>query len=129
MSIGDDLLEQQEIDNSSVLESADDGPDEQTLSDIYKNVTVNEDIILVIDAEDEEMLRKGLASIKYKANRAAREAGFELDARSLEFRVLPWTKEEKEKEQGWEGKIKIQVWLKAKQSIRVHRMMITDKEF
>jgi len=105
------------------------GPDNQTLSDIFKNVTINEDIILVIDAGAEEFLRRGLATIKYKANKVAKEAGIEYDSRSLEFRLLPWTAEEKKLDAGWQKKSKIQVYLKDKQSIRVHRMMITDKEF
>jgi hypothetical protein len=129
MSVGDDLTEQQEIDDSFVLESATDEVEEQTLADIFKNVTINEDIILVIDAGAEEFLRRGLAAIKYKANKAARDAGVEVDQRSLEFKILAWTEVEKHEDPGWEGKSKVQVYLKSKQSIRVHRLTITDKEF
>lgn len=116
-------------DAEETLQRMEDEANEQSLAELYKSVCLNEDIILVIDLGSEEMLRKGLTAIKYKTNKAAKDAGEPVDQRSLEFRMLDWTAAEKAEDADWPKKVKVQVWLKAKQSIRVHRMIITDKEF
>lgn len=102
---------------------------DQSFVTLYNSVLTNEDVIFVIDKEAEEALKKGLIAVKYKANKAAAYAETPTDKRSLEFQIVPWSKEELADPDYVEGKIKIQVWLKAKQSIRVHRIIITDKEF
>lgn len=108
-----------------------DEPDEVSMSEIYKQLTINDDIILVIDKEDEASLRTGLASVKYKTNKAIKESGIgSPESRTIEFRIIPWTPEEMESETvETEGRIKLQIFLKARSSIRVHQLIVTDKEF
>lgn len=103
--------------------------EDMSFAELYKTLTINEDIILVIDAESEESLRKGLTTLKYKTNKSAREAGISFDSRTLEFKVLPFTKEEELSIPDVESKLKVQVYLKAKSGVKVHKIVFTDKEF
>lgn len=119
------LKEEDSTDGSSSFSSE----EEMSLGELYKTLTVNEDIILVIDSDSEDTLRKGLIAMKYKANKVARDSGLDYDGRTMEFKILDWTNKEKEEDEDWDTKTKIQIYLKAKNAIKVHQLIITDKEF
>ena len=116
------ILESLEEEGSSLGEDT-------SIAELYQTLLVHEDLILVIDKEAEEPLRKGLITTKYKANKAAKERGEQVDGRALEFVILPFTEREESEVEFVEEKIKIQVYLKAKASIRIHKLILTDKEF
>ena len=115
-----------------VLELLDDevrGEGDRTMGDLYKELLINEDMILIIDREEEEQMKQGLIAVKYKYNKAAKTADRPTDNRALTFVTLPFTEEEEMTMEDLSAKTKIQVYLKARATIRVHKLIITDKEF
>lgn len=73
------------------MPSLDDPPDPSTmtLSEIYENLLAFGELILTIPADEEERLRKGLASVKAKANKRSLEEGMPLDKSTLSYNTSP----------------------------------------
>jgi len=99
----------------------DDGAGEVTLASIWKNVCIQEDIIIIIDKTEELRVRKLLSSLKAKENAKMRSAGLKPDDSTLEF-IEHKDFNEKEKD-----KIKLQIVLRRKPTVRVHKMIIAKE--
>lgn len=111
------------LEDPQILDVLDDEPG-TSIEDIYSFLLKNEDIILTIDAEQESELRRGLALVKHRHMNKLREAGIAPNGESkqLGFRVVdrvPNTEPEQ---------IRLQIWLKKRTSIKVHKMLVSDKE-
>lgn len=100
------------VDTSDVME--------MTLQDIYKQLILQEDIIIIIDAVDEPRVRKGLSSIKAKENAKLRDNNLPTDNSTLEFKVH--VDEELKKS----GRVRLQMFLKDKPTVKVHKLIVSD---
>lgn len=93
-----------------------------SIDDIYSFLLQNEDIILTIDADQEEDLRRGLTLVKHRHQRKIKEAGIPANGESkqLGFRVVEVldTKEPKQ--------VKLQIWLKKRTTVKVHKMIVSE---
>lgn len=74
---------------ASDMESLEEGPEVQSLTDIYQELQTCGELILTIPAEEEEKLRKGLASVKAKQNAKLRDQGLPIDTSVLGFLSAP----------------------------------------
>lgn len=113
----------QPIDNTLEDISTDvegDGTAEMTLQDIYKQLILKEDIIIIIDAIDEIRVRKGLSSIKAKENAKLRDNDLPTDNTTLEYIVHSDDELKKQK------RIKLQIFLKQKATVKIHKMIVAD---
>lgn len=73
-----------------ILEDLDaDEPSILTPSEIYNELLTCGEMILTIPAEEEEKLRKGLASAKAKLNAKLKDSGLGTDSSVLSFNVSP----------------------------------------
>jgi hypothetical protein len=106
----EDLLASDNLDNNNT-ESG-----EFTLASLWNSICDKEDIIIVIDKVDELRVRKQLSSLKAKENAKLKSAGIRPDDTTLEFIEH---KDFTEKE-----KIKLQIILKHKPTVKVHKMII-----
>lgn len=95
--------------------------EEMTLQDIFKRVMLEEDIFLIIDAVEELRLRKGLSKIKHDYNAKLRDNNLEPEDANLEFKVHEDTALPK-------NQVKIQIYLKKKPTITVHKLQVADGE-
>ena len=108
--------------NPASIPSLDDELPEQgsmSLTEIYNQLLSYNEIILTIPAEEEERLRKGLASVKAKATKKMQDQGLPLDKAVLAYQVTP-TKEA--------GIINVQITLGARNAITVFAMSLPDNE-
>jgi hypothetical protein len=113
------------IDTSTILDVLEDEKEDGTsIDDIYNFLLENEDIILVIDADQEEALRRGLTLVKARHQKKVQEQGLPPNGESkqLAFRVIEEVKDTEPKQ------IRIQIWLKKRSNVKVHRMIVSDKE-
>lgn len=111
----------QPIDHSLEDISTDvDGTAEMTLQDIYKQLILKEDIIIIIDAIDETRVRKGLSSIKAKENAKLRDNDLPTDSTTLEYIVHSDDELKKQK------RIKLQIFLKQRPTVKIHKMIVAD---
>lgn len=117
--MGDDLL--QELLGEDSDEALSSNTSMRTYHQIYKDLTINEDIILVIDKKDENKLRKGLSAVKAKHNSKLKEANLPPSQAVLEFIVHKQADLPKEQ-------IKIQIVLKSPPAITVHQIIIPQGE-
>lgn len=97
------------------------GAADRSFHDIYKELTIHGDIILIIDAADENKLRKGLSAVKAKHMAKIKESGIKAEAQVLEFVVHPFNVDELNP-----GQLKIQVTLKGQQTVKVHKTIIAE---
>lgn len=92
--------------------------DEMSIADIYKQLTIHEDIILIVDKRDEAKIRKGLSAIKAKEIAKLKESNVPHDDVTLEFSKHPPIP-------GMiEGQLKLQIYLKRKASVKVHKIIL-----
>jgi len=89
-----------------------------SLMEIYNNVVSNGEIIVTIPEEEEEALRKGLASVKAKQNAKLKDAGLPTDKSTLSYTVT------KSKEH--EAAIDVHILLSKKAAITVISMKLPD---
>jgi hypothetical protein len=113
--------------NSSILDILDDTEEQEengtSLTDIYTFLCQNEDIILTIDASEEETVRRGLSLEKHKQNRKLKEVGAPEDKRTIGFinlGLIPNTEP---------PQIRLQIFLRKKQRVKLHNMIVSDKDF
>lgn len=62
---------------------------ELSLADIYNRLLINKELILTVPKDQEETLRKGLASVKSKQNTKLKESGIQPDSSQLQYNVTP----------------------------------------
>lgn len=93
---------------------------DRSFHEIYKDLSCHGDIILIIDRQDENRLRKGLSAVKAKHMSKIKESGIKVEPSVLEFIVHPQP-EDLPMEQ-----IKIQITLKAQQTVKVHKTIIAE---
>ena len=94
---------------------------EFTVQSIWKVLSRKGDIILIIDKSDELRLRKQLSAIKAKENFKLKDAGIPTDSTTLEFIEH---KGEGVKEEIKDGQIKLQIVLKHKPMLKLHKLII-----
>lgn len=111
----------QELEGIEKLQASDD-VQEMSLVDIYENVYTNEDIIIVIDAIDEARIRKGLSSIKAKRNAKLKESNLPTEDLTLEF-----VKHE-DAELAKQNRVRLQIFMKAKPTVKIHKLEVADGE-
>lgn len=108
--------------NPASIPSLDDELPEQgsmSLTEIYNQLLTYGELILIIPAEEEDRLRKGLASVKAKATKKMQDQGLPLDKAMLSYQVTP-AKEA--------GTINIQIVLGQRNNITVLGMTLPDNE-
>lgn len=64
-------------------------PTNMTLTEIYDMLLLSSEIILTVPAEEEERLRKGLASVKAKSNKKLVAEGMPVDKSTISYSVTP----------------------------------------
>lgn len=103
------------------LDYLDPDEEEQTLtpSDLYEQLAAAEELILTIDASDEDKLRKGLASVKNKTNNKLKEADLPIDTRMLNFQHLPCSEP---------GCVRIHITLANRSGIKIRKMELPDED-
>lgn len=112
------------VEQGEILDVIDDEVDTGTsIDDIYTFLLRNEDIILVIDADEEESLRRGLTLVKHRHQKKIKEAGVKQDeVKQIGFRVIEEIANTEPKQ------VRIQIWLKKRVSVKIHKMLVSDKE-
>ncbi len=102
------------------LESLEDIADEAevSLQKLYDEVYKHGDLIIIIDKVDEPRVRKGLSSIKAKIAQKMKTAGFKPEESTLEFHVHEYKEEDK---------VKLQIVLKQKPVVKIHRIIVPDE--
>jgi hypothetical protein len=93
---------------------------ERSFQDIYKDLCIYKDVIYVIDAEDEQKLRKGLSQVKAKYTAKLKDAKLLEEPQMLEFIVHPANPAV----QLPKGQIKIQIVLKPQQTVKIHQTIV-----
>ena len=110
--------------NPASIPSLDDELPEQgsmSLTEIYNQLLSYNEIILTIPAEEEERLRKGLASVKAKATKKMQDQGLPLDKAVLAYQVTPTGDPNK-------NIINVQITLGSRNAITVLAMTLPDNE-
>lgn len=93
---------------------------EMGLKELYEKLLLEEDIIVVIDKVDETRVRKGLSSIKAKQNAKFKDSGLPTEDSTIEFKV--------HEDYKVNGRVKLQIYLKQKATVKVHALIIPDDE-
>lgn len=88
-----------------------------TPTEIYEQLTLNDELILTISDEDEDKLRKGLASAKNKSNARLKEAGLPIDSNVLQFITSPADED---------GYITVHIILSQRGGIRIKKLELPD---
>lgn len=91
---------------------------EYTVQSIWRTLSEKGDIIIIIDKVDEIRLRRQISSIKAKEHYKLREAGIPTDNDTIEFII------HKDKELDEKNLIKMQLFLKKKPTIKLHKFII-----
>lgn len=104
------------------LSSLDEEPDNQVLSfyEIYDKLLANEELILTIPLEQEDALRKGLASAKVKTNKKLATQNLDTEERTLMFKKIS--------EDLNLCTTELHIYLKARPGCQVLNIRIPDKE-
>lgn len=108
----------------AILDSVDDGPAanaEVSFETIYAFLLDNEDIIITINASEEEAVRRGLSVQKYNHTKKMREAGSSVIERMIKFQTVEEVPDVEPKQ------IKLQIWLEKRSSVHIHRMVVSEK--
>jgi len=106
-----------------VLDADDEEDGQVSIASIYSFLYQNEDIIITIEATEEEAVRRGLSLEKHRQQKKLKEVGAPDDQRTLGFLSLGVVK-------GTEPvQIRLQIWLRKKQKVKLHNMIVSDKEF
>lgn len=108
---------------SESLIDLDEEEDEGTgmsLADIYNRLLLHSELIFTIPADQEDTLRKGLASVKAKQNAKLREAGVRPDPATLSYITS---------KSDTEGAIDLHITLSKRTAINVIKVRKPDPEF
>lgn len=105
---------------STGIEEFPDEPETLSFAEIYENLLATEELILTIAPDQEDSLRRGLASVKHKQNKKFEDQGLPVERQNLRFQVRPSTKVE--------GAIDVQISLNKKAGISVLAMQLPDNE-
>lgn len=95
--------------------------EELLLSEIYKEVCLNNELILVIEAVDEQRLRRALSVQKSKDNAKLKDAGLPPDDAKFEFIRIEDPELDKDK-------VKLQIVLKGPDRIKIFKKTIPSGE-
>lgn len=95
-----------------------------SLTDIYNMVVANQELILTIPADEEERLRKGLASVKAKTNKKLQEEGMPVDKSMLSYITTPVMDNNKQPT----GNVQIHIILGKPNGITVLGIKLPDSE-
>jgi hypothetical protein len=115
-------------DNTEVIDFLDDEPivggsEETSYEELYSFLLSNEDIIIVIDKDADEPLRRGMSLVKYQYSQKMAAAHAPIDNRQIGYKVI-------EEVEGTDPvQIKLQIWLRARKSVKVHQLIVSDKGF
>jgi hypothetical protein len=91
---------------------------EVSMQAIYDEVYKHGELIIIIDRIDESRVRKGLSSIKAKQAQKMKSAGYQPENATLEF--IEHEFEDKDK-------VKLQIVLKQKPTVKVHRVIVPEE--
>lgn len=100
-----------------------DEADSMSLTDIYNMLLASSEIILTIPAEDEERLRKGLASVKAKSNKKMQAEGLLVDKGVISYSTTPAKNAEGEP---IPGAVSVLITLGNRGTIRVFEVKLPD---
>lgn len=98
------------------------GSQELTLVELYDKICIEEDIFIVIDAVEEQRIRKGLSSVKAKRNQKLKDSKLPPDDANLEF------KRHEDEELAKQNRVRLQIFMKKKPTITVHKLEVADGE-
>lgn len=107
-------------DFEEIMNELPDENEETSLHDIWKQLTLSDELIVTIPKSEELTLRRGLATIKAKANAKLKDAGLEPDNKILKFSVTPSKKDR--------DAIDVHILLEARRGIRVFDIRVPDNE-
>lgn len=110
-----------DADDLSLEDLDEDQPSTITPSELYNELMTCNEIILTIPAEEEDKLRKGLASAKAKLNTKLRDSGLGTDNTVLSFQSSP--------SKDFEGAVQIVITLAKRSGITVLAKEYPDPEF
>lgn len=120
-----DLPNPSTMEDLEILDAPDEASDEDVSFDnLYAFLLANEDIIITIDEEAEDAVRRGLSVVKLNHTKKMKAVGEKLEEKTLKFQVverIPATL------QGEPNRIRLQIWLAKRSGIRVHRMIVSEK--
>lgn len=96
-----------------------------SLADIYNQLQVHGELIITIPADEEGILRKGLAGVKAKQNMKLKASNLPIDTATLSYTVLP-----KKDAAGKEvpGQVDVQILLSKRTQITVLGIKKPDME-
>lgn len=117
-AVGDGAAEFEGLTEPS-LDVVEDGRD-VSYERLYAFLLEKTDVIITIDAEDEEPLRRGMTLAKYSHNEKLKKAKASADNRQIEYRIIERLLEAEPPQ------IRLQIWLKAKKAVKIHRLIITS---
>ena len=96
-------------------------PDSMTPTEIYQELMAVGEMILTIPAEEEDKLRKGLASAKSKQNAKLKEQGLAADNSVLVFNAAP--------SKDFEGAMQVHIVLSKRQGVTVLQKEYPNPDF
>lgn len=105
-----------EADERKVVADFDDDDSSEmefTPTALYEKLILEESVILTIPAEEEDVLRQALISVKGKANAKLKADGMPVDTSKLEFTYLHCDVE---------GAVRIQITLAKRKTIKVYNI-------
>lgn len=91
-----------------------------SFSEIYEKLLANDELIITIPNDQEDSLRKGLASIKVKTNKKLNAEGFMGEDRTLMFKRVH--------ENVNEDTVDLHIFLKARPGCKVLNIRVPDKD-
>ena len=95
--------------------------DNVTFDKLFAFLMKETDIIIEINAEDEEPTRRGLSVCKHTHAKRLEKAGADTDDRQLKFKVLGRSEDLEPKT------VRLQIWLQARQKVKLHKLIVSDK--
>lgn len=114
-----------QLEDLEVLDAPDSVEDEDvSFESLYAFLLSNDDIIITIDEEAEEAVRRGLSIVKLNHVKKMRAAGERIEEKILKFQVVERITNTLP---GEANKIRLQIWLAKKSGVRVHRMVVSEK--
>ncbi len=114
-----------QLEDLEVLDAPDSVEDEDvSFESLYAFLLSNDDIIITIDEEAEEAVRRGLSIVKLNHVKKMRAAGERIEEKILKFQVVERITNTLP---GEPNKIRLQIWLAKKSGVRVHRMVVSEK--
>lgn len=117
--MGNEEVQSLEILDDTTSSIEDNG--EITFENLYSFLLSNEDIIITIDADNEEAVRRGLSVVKHNYTKKLRNAGEKPEEKVIKFQIV------EKLEETDPPQIRLQIWLTKRSSVQIHRMVVSDK--